>query len=156
MAANLDKAESSLTAVSDIAYIRGIDSSGNSVRISKADLASVLGVKRFDMTHTGRTELYKLSFDYYNPTSQNYSYCLLIVMNLSGYAYGLAVAQNKQESKIAFGTVSDTKAFRDNDGEIYIQTGGYVPFDVYGLRLKNLTYAKVTDSVSVDTLTQIT
>lgn len=43
MAANLDKAESSLTAVSDIAYLRGIDSSGNSVRISKADLASVLG-----------------------------------------------------------------------------------------------------------------
>jgi hypothetical protein len=43
MAANLDKAETSLTAVSDIAYIRGIDGSGNSVRISKADLASVLG-----------------------------------------------------------------------------------------------------------------
>lgn len=43
MAANLDRAESALTAVSDIAYIRGIDSSGNSVRISKADLASVLG-----------------------------------------------------------------------------------------------------------------
>ena len=46
MAANLDRAESALTAVSDIAYIRGIDSSGNSVRISKADLASVLGVKK--------------------------------------------------------------------------------------------------------------
>ena len=44
MAANLDKAESSLTAVSDVAYIRAVDSSGNSVRISKADLASVLGV----------------------------------------------------------------------------------------------------------------
>ena len=44
MAANLDKAESSLTVVSDIAYLRGIDSSGNSVRISKTDLASVLGV----------------------------------------------------------------------------------------------------------------
>lgn len=43
MAANLDRAETSLTAVSDIAYIRGIDGSGNSVRISKADLASVLG-----------------------------------------------------------------------------------------------------------------
>ena len=45
MAANLDRAESALTAVSDIAYVRAIDSSGNSVRISKADLASVLGVK---------------------------------------------------------------------------------------------------------------
>ena len=44
MAANLDRAESSLTAVSDVAYLRGVDSSGNSVRISKADLASVLGV----------------------------------------------------------------------------------------------------------------
>lgn len=44
MAANLDRAETSLTAVSDIAYIRGIDGSGNSVRISKADLANVLGV----------------------------------------------------------------------------------------------------------------
>lgn len=43
MAANLDRAETSLTAVSDIAYVRAIDSSGNSVRISKADLASVLG-----------------------------------------------------------------------------------------------------------------
>lgn len=43
MAANLDRAETSLTAVSDVAYLRGIDSSGNSVRISKADLASVLG-----------------------------------------------------------------------------------------------------------------
>lgn len=43
MAANLDRAETSLTAVSDIAYIRGIDGSGNSVRISKADLANVLG-----------------------------------------------------------------------------------------------------------------
>ena len=43
MAANLDRAESALTAVSDIAYVRAIDSSGNSVRISKADLASVLG-----------------------------------------------------------------------------------------------------------------
>lgn len=44
MAANLDKAESSLTTVSDLSYIRGIDSSGNSVKISKSDLASVLGV----------------------------------------------------------------------------------------------------------------
>lgn len=43
MAANLDKAESSLSSVSDLAYIRGIDASGNSVKISKADLASVLG-----------------------------------------------------------------------------------------------------------------
>lgn len=43
MAANLDRAETSLTAVSNIAYVRAIDSSGNSVRISKADLASVLG-----------------------------------------------------------------------------------------------------------------
>lgn len=43
MAANLDKAESSLTTVSDLSYIRGIDSSGNSVKISKSDLASVLG-----------------------------------------------------------------------------------------------------------------
>ena len=47
MAANLDRAESALTAVSDIAYVRAIDSSGNSVRISKADLASVLGGFRF-------------------------------------------------------------------------------------------------------------
>lgn len=44
MAANLDKAESALTTVSDLSFIRGIDSSGNSVKISKADLASVLGV----------------------------------------------------------------------------------------------------------------
>ena len=44
MAANLDKAESALTTVSDLAYIRGVDASGNSVKISKSDLASVLGV----------------------------------------------------------------------------------------------------------------
>ena len=43
MAANLDKAESSLSSVSDVAYLRAIDASGNSVKISKADLASVLG-----------------------------------------------------------------------------------------------------------------
>ena len=57
MAANLDRAESALTAVSDIAYIRGIDSSGNSVRISKADLASVLGVKKaLDFTVSANEE----------------------------------------------------------------------------------------------------
>lgn len=43
MAANLDKSESSLSSVSDVAYVRGLDSSGNSVKISKSDLASVLG-----------------------------------------------------------------------------------------------------------------
>lgn len=48
MAANLDKAESSLTTVSDLSFIRGIDSSGNSVKISKTDLASVLGVAHFE------------------------------------------------------------------------------------------------------------
>ena len=44
MAANLDKAESSLTTVSDVAFVRAVDASGNSVKISKSDLASVLGV----------------------------------------------------------------------------------------------------------------
>jgi hypothetical protein len=44
MAANLDKAESALTTVSDVAFVRAVDASGNSVKISKSDLASVLGV----------------------------------------------------------------------------------------------------------------
>jgi hypothetical protein len=47
MAANLDKSESSLSAVSDLSYIRGIDANGNSVKISKSDLASVLGARLF-------------------------------------------------------------------------------------------------------------
>jgi hypothetical protein len=45
MAANLDKSENSLTSVSTLTYLRGIDASGNSVKISTSDLASVLGVK---------------------------------------------------------------------------------------------------------------
>jgi len=44
MAANLDKSENSLTTVSTLTYLRGIDASGNSVKISTSDLASVLGV----------------------------------------------------------------------------------------------------------------
>ena len=44
MAANLDKSENSLTSVSTLTYLRGIDASGNSVKISTSDLASVLGV----------------------------------------------------------------------------------------------------------------
>lgn len=43
MAANLDKSENSLTSVSTLTYLRGIDASGNSVKISTSDLASVLG-----------------------------------------------------------------------------------------------------------------
>lgn len=46
MAANLDKSENSLTSVSTLTYLRGIDASGNSVKISTSDLASVLGVAR--------------------------------------------------------------------------------------------------------------
>lgn len=37
-----DKREDQLTTVSDMAYVRAIDSNGNSIRISKADLASVV------------------------------------------------------------------------------------------------------------------
>lgn len=55
MAANLDKAESSLSSVSDVAYLRALDSSGNSVKISKADLASVLGDKLMPIRHLGFT-----------------------------------------------------------------------------------------------------
>ncbi len=44
MAANLDKAENTLTEVSTVSYIRGIDANGNSVRISTSNLASILGV----------------------------------------------------------------------------------------------------------------
>ncbi len=44
MAANLDKSENALTNVTTVTYVRGIDASGNSVKISTANLASVLGV----------------------------------------------------------------------------------------------------------------
>ena len=50
MAANLDKSENSLTSVSTLTYLRGIDASGNSVKISTSDLASVLGVNKIIRT----------------------------------------------------------------------------------------------------------
>lgn len=37
-----DKREDQLTTASDMAYVRALDSNGNSIRISKADLASVV------------------------------------------------------------------------------------------------------------------
>lgn len=43
MATNLDKSENTLTEVQSVSFVRGIDGSGNSVRISAANLASVLG-----------------------------------------------------------------------------------------------------------------
>lgn len=43
MAANLDKAENQLSQVSDFAYLRAVDGSGNSVQISKANIATILG-----------------------------------------------------------------------------------------------------------------
>lgn len=38
-----DVKESALSTASDCAYVRALDSNGNSIRISKADLASVVG-----------------------------------------------------------------------------------------------------------------
>lgn len=38
-----DVKESALSAKSDFAYVRALDSSGNSIRISKSDLTSVIG-----------------------------------------------------------------------------------------------------------------
>jgi len=43
MAQNLDKAENQLSKVSDFAYLRAVDGSGNSVQLSKADIAWILG-----------------------------------------------------------------------------------------------------------------
>ena len=43
MAQNLDKAENQLSKVSDFAYLRAVDGSGNSVQLSKADIARILG-----------------------------------------------------------------------------------------------------------------
>ncbi len=92
MAANLDKAESSLTAVSDIAYIRGIDGSGNSVRISKADLASVLGgIKKgqdlaVDVNTLDETCIYSFSGGS-SASSLNLptGYCILLHLKTGGY-----------------------------------------------------------------------
>ena len=46
MATNLDKSENTLTEVQSVSFVRGIDGGGNSVRISAANLALVLGAQR--------------------------------------------------------------------------------------------------------------
>jgi len=70
MAANLDKAENALTVVSDLAYIRGIDASGNSVQISKANLASVLGVLVNNQMNSGQA--FATDYDANQCTSTGY------------------------------------------------------------------------------------
>lgn len=53
MATNLDKSENTLTEVQSVSFVRGIDGIGNSVRISAANLASVLGVVKWKGSVTG-------------------------------------------------------------------------------------------------------
>lgn len=100
MAANLDRAETSLTAVSDIAYIRGIDSSGNSVRISKADLASVLGgqINEIRVTNLGY--------------GSDFNNCTVKAKHISFYVVPSGAANKPEESwvdgyVIAFGWTND-------------------------------------------------
>lgn len=46
MAANLDKSESALSSASDLSFARGIDASGNSIKISKENLQKALALSR--------------------------------------------------------------------------------------------------------------
>ena len=124
MAANLDKAESSLTAVSDIAYIRGIDSSGNSVRISKADLASVLGalvikdnaglvVSTDEGFDAARTTLIT-SFVGYNGTyfARNTFGIVVILKAINGYTVQIAFDLYKTEILWRF-VINDVSSYSE-------------------------------------------
>ena len=66
MAANLDKSENSLTSVSTLTYLRGIDASGNSVKISTSDLASVLGDSNVNINSTSPSEIRKAGIYWVN------------------------------------------------------------------------------------------
>ena len=129
MAANLDKAESSLTTVSDLAYIRGVDASGNSVKISKSDLASVLGVNKYikefsvpgpdgynsgikaDGGYQGQTLLVMYS-EHSNSGDATDSGLLMIRCGYDGYNYSIKEIATEQGS----GTVYSLNITVDTNG----------------------------------------
>ena len=108
MAANLDKAENQLSQVSDFAYLRAVDGSGNSVQISKANIASILG-KHAEIQRTGGVLIATVESDYprFRQVDQAASYASVAVgVAIFEGGHLIVVAKDEQSKKWAESNVS--------------------------------------------------
>lgn len=97
-----DVKESALSTASDCAYVRALDSNGNSIRISKADLASVVGgllssLKMYPFMYHG------VCSDFNNATEIGYYHVSSIATNNipnGAYGYGTLLVVGNTDNLI--------------------------------------------------------
>lgn len=143
-----DKREDQLTTASDMAYVRALDSNGNSIRISKADLASVvaelIGTATLSKNGLMPKNLLPTKFiDLHNVDSlkigqlNNRGQCLLIA---SSHPYTNRVSvylvltsyidPSFVFSKITLKEGDYFELYYDDDKYIYAKTVNNVPIDI--------------------------
>ena len=105
MATNLDKSENTLTEVQSVSFVRGIDGGGNSVRISAANLALVLGEDGFS------SKVFSTHQDMRTRTGKMYS---------ASAKAGVQVVTARETDVLTFGN-SQLFVYQDADGTNHIK-----------------------------------
>lgn len=157
-----DIKESAMTQQSDCKWVRALDANGNSIRISKEDLASVVGglIGKANTDKDGLMPAYRTVSNLYStgkpvkitiPSDEGFSLLITAVknhesagqsiINLSGYSNGFIATNIRRGSYIS----GISYKFISSGTEIYVKLAPYVFFS----SLVNLTSTGRAYSVSL-------